>query len=70
MWQLVTRLASKHLVRTIGISMGVNWVGWVAASVLHTEKFHDFTGGLTFILLSSISHGQSSSVFWGTQYPV
>jgi len=59
MWQLVTRLASNHLVRTLGISMGVNWVGWAAASVLHTEKFYDLTGSLTFILLSSISHGQS-----------
>lgn len=59
MWHQVTRLASSHLVRTLGISMGVNWVGWAAASVLHTEKFYDLTGSLTFILLSSISHGQS-----------
>ena len=59
MWQLVTNLASSHLVTSLGISMGVQWLGWAAASLLHTEKFYDLTGSLTFILISHISHGQS-----------
>ena len=51
---------SSPVVRLAGLSLAVNWVGWAASAALHTEKFYDLTGSLTFLLLSHLSHSASS----------
>jgi len=33
------------------IIFGIQWVGWIVAVILGTEKFYDFVGSATFIII-------------------
>ena len=35
---------NNELLRLLGVSIGVQWVGCTAAVLLKTEKFYDLTG--------------------------
>jgi len=48
------------MLQLLGVSMGVNLVGWAAASYLKTEKFYDLFGSGTFLIVSLLSHSRSS----------
>jgi len=48
------------MLQLLGVSMGVNLVGWVAATYLKTEKFYDLFGSGTFLIVSLLSHSRSS----------
>ena len=37
---------NNELLRLLGVSIGVQWVGCTAAVLLKTEKFYDLTGAL------------------------
>ncbi|XP_073525979.1 uncharacterized protein [Phyllobates terribilis] len=37
------------------LALGIQWILWAAAALLHTEKFYDLAGSGTFILLSHLS---------------
>jgi len=52
-------LADSHWVQMLGLSVVVQVVSWVIAAALHTEKFYDLVGSLTFLLVSSLSHKAS-----------
>lgn len=53
-------LLNNELLRLLGVSLGVQWVGCTAAVLLKTEKFYDLTGSLTFMLLSHMSYEKSA----------
>jgi steroid 5-alpha reductase family enzyme len=36
------------------LSFGINLIAWVPASVLRTEKFYDFTGGVSFLSIIGV----------------
>jgi len=48
-----------HLASLLGVSLGVQVVGWAAAATLKTEKFYDLTGSATFLLLTGLSYSRS-----------
>jgi len=52
-------LTESHWVQMLGLSIGVQVLSWVAAAALHTEKFYDLVGSLTFLLVSTLSHKAS-----------
>lgn len=52
-------LAESHWVQMLGLSVVVQVLSWVLAAVLHTEKFYDLVGSLTFLLVSTLSHKTS-----------
>ncbi|XP_077154172.1 uncharacterized protein LOC143817014 [Ranitomeya variabilis] len=37
------------------LGLGIQWILWAAAALLHTERFYDLAGSGTFILLSHLS---------------
>eukprot|EP00090_Calanus_glacialis_P025718 TRINITY_DN4033_c0_g1_i1.p1 TRINITY_DN4033_c0_g1~~TRINITY_DN4033_c0_g1_i1.p1 ORF type:complete len:264 (+),score=68.22 TRINITY_DN4033_c0_g1_i1:34-825(+) len=57
---IIMNVFDSHIFQMFATSIGINWVGWAASAVLHTEKFYDLTGSLTFILLSHLSHNRSA----------
>ncbi|XP_078057204.1 uncharacterized protein LOC144481914 [Mustelus asterias] len=44
------------LVKCALLDLTVQWVLWVAASILQTEKFYDLAGSGTFIILTYLSY--------------
>jgi len=44
-----------NLVWYLIIDFGIQWVAWVGAAALKTEKFYDLTGSITYILLAILS---------------
>jgi len=53
-------VVDSQLFQMFATSLGINWAGWAVSALLHTEKFYDLTGSLTFILISHLSHNRSS----------
>ncbi len=37
------------------LSIGVQWLAWIPASIRRTESFYDLTGGLTYLLVVAFS---------------
>ena len=44
-------LLNNELLRLLGVSLGVQWVGCTAAVLLKTEKFYDLTGKFRGLIL-------------------
>ncbi|XP_063808105.1 uncharacterized protein LOC135006610 [Pseudophryne corroboree] len=40
---------------SLALSLAIQWILWVAAALLQTEKFYDLAGSGTFILLAQLS---------------
>ncbi|XP_064647603.1 uncharacterized protein LOC135500230 [Lineus longissimus] len=61
MW---ARAMGNLLVRTAAVDFGIQWVLWVVAAALKTEKFYDLAGSGTFLLLAY------QALQWGgTRFP-
>ena len=59
MYWIIQAVGESHLFQMFATSLGINWLGWAVSALLHTEKFYDLTGSLTFILISHLSHNKS-----------
>jgi len=57
---MIDFLWTNEILRLFYISIGVQWIGCTLAVLLHTEKFYDLTGSLTFLLLSHLSYDKSN----------
>ena len=44
------------------ICIGMQWIGWVPASIAKTEKFYDLTGGLTYLTAVGLVYGQGHNL--------
>ena len=40
------------------ISLGIQWLAWIPASLKRTERFYDLVGGLTYIAVIISAYGQ------------
>lgn len=45
-------IMGNNLVKSAAVDFGIQWVLWVVASKLQTEKFYDLAGSGTFLLLA------------------
>lgn len=63
MGNFASNFFSSNMGQLLAIDMGIQWTGWIASSILKTEKFYDLTGSATFILLSYLSNE------WGNKSP-
>ena len=61
---LMVSAVGKHSVNLNGYSavlycaaicIGVQWIGWIPASIAKTERFYDLTGGLTYVIVVGFS---------------
>ena len=61
---LMVSAVGKHSVNLNGYSavlycaaicIGVQWIGWIPASIAKTERFYDLTGGLTYLIVVGFS---------------
>lgn len=52
--------AFNQLREIVGIDFAIQFVAWAAASALHTEKFYDATGALTYWSLIIKAYGYAS----------
>lgn len=52
---LQSMIMGSALVKCALTDVAIQWTGWAVASACKTEKFYDFTGSVTFILLAHLS---------------
>ena len=44
MFGYIVDLATSYYGKLFLVDMGIQWVGWIFATVFKTEKFYDLTG--------------------------
>lgn len=44
------------------LSLGIQWLAWIPASILKTERFYDLTGGLTYLIVLGFSLWAGSTI--------
>ncbi len=46
----------------VGLAFLINWLAFIPANILQTEKFFDLTGSLTYILVTAIAFNLSENI--------
>ena len=53
--QSVTLNGRSAVVWCAALALGVQWLAWLPASLLQSERFYDLTGGLTYLAVTAFS---------------
>jgi len=53
-------LWTNGILRSLYLSVGIQWIGCTLSVLFKTEKFYDLTGSLTFLLVSHLSYEGSA----------
>jgi hypothetical protein len=48
-------MATSYYGKLFLVDMGIQWVGWIIATIFKTEKFYDLTGLKSLMILNSIN---------------